>query len=80
MRHRIAKPEDSEIHGTLDHQLIKDQRQTQVRLKPLLIIRQIPPKGGTPASETPRLLSVPEYLSFDARPRADSFRLRRTSF
>ena len=54
-------------------------RHTQVRLKPLLNFPPFPPKGGTPTSETPRYFSVPEYSSFDARPPAGSFRLRRIS-
>jgi len=52
---------------------------SRFRLCPPTMLRPIPPKGGTPAKETPRLPSLSEYLSFDARPAAGSFRLRRTS-
>ncbi len=54
-------------------------RQTQVRLKPLLFLRPLPPKGGTPMRETPRFCTHYEYPFFDARPEGfrSSVRLRR---
>src|SRR6266446_6732109 len=56
-------------------------RQTQVRLKPLLFLRPLPPKGGTPMRETPRFCTHYEYPFFDARPEGfrSSVRLRRMS-
>jgi hypothetical protein len=56
-------------------------RQTQVRLKPLLFLRPLPPKGGTPIRETSRFRTHYEYPIFDARPESlrSSVRLRRMS-
>jgi hypothetical protein len=56
-------------------------RQTQVRLKPLLFLRTLPPKGGTPIRETPRFCTHYEYPFFDARPKVfrSSVRLQRMS-
>lgn len=55
--------------------------QTQVRLKSLLFLRPVPPKGGTPMRETPRFCTHYEYPIFDARPEGlrNSARLRRMS-
>jgi hypothetical protein len=57
-------------------------RQTQVRLKPLLFLRPLPPKGGTPR-ERDSLASAPITNTpfFDARPEVfrSSVRLRRMS-
>ena len=54
---------------------------SRLRLKPLLFLRPLPPKVGTPTRETPRFCTHYEYPFFDARPEGfrSSVRLRRMS-
>jgi hypothetical protein len=54
---------------------------SRLRLKSLLFLRSLPPKGGTPIRETPRFCTHYEYPFFDARPEGfrSSVRLRRRS-
>ena len=54
---------------------------SRLRLKPLLFLRPVSPKGGTPIRETPRFCTHYEYPIFDARSEGlrSSVRLRRMS-
>src|SRR5258708_23861192 len=69
IREKRLSPRRAQRRSLLPH----SPRLTQVRLKPLLLIlRPIPPRGGTPTREMPRFRPFPGHPSFDARP--ESFR------